>query len=185
MNYSELNPTVTYGMGSTYDKYEDSKSFSKYQEDLSTTKKNSSYYCGGNSSMAMRGMQIENTPLSEMFFSPENMNRIQKKIRREIFRQSKGQFKLEVDQDDSDLLLSMRATFADHAKHLPSHIVRQVKELNAHTVDYIVPDMLTNIKQHTVYLKNLDKPIQTIDRPINVNNGGRKTLPSLTSVWGF
>jgi hypothetical protein len=186
MNYSELNPSVNYGMQYGGD-YEDTKSFFKYQEGLSNvnTKSGENYYCGGNASMAIRGMQYELTPLSELYFSHENIKRIQKRIKKEIRKQSKGQYKLEVDQDESDLILAMRAVFADNAKHLPNHIVRQVKELNEHTIDYIVPDMLTNLKQHSLYLKRLDQPIQTMDRPLNVNNGGRKTLPSYTSVWGF
>lgn len=184
MNYSELNPSVNYGMQYGND-YDDTKSFSKYQENLSNVDKGKSYYCGGNASMAIRGMQHEISPVSELYFSYENMQRIQKKIKKEIKRQSGGKYKLDVDQDESDLLLAMRAVYADNAKHLPNQTVRQVKELNSQTIDYIVPDMLSNLKQNSAYIKRLDQPIQTIDRPINVNNGGRKTLPSYTSVWGF
>ena len=66
----------------TYDKikkypYE----FSKYQDDYTAKIEGigSSYYDGGNSSLAIRGMGMENTPLSTEYFSKENMKRIQKK----------------------------------------------------------------------------------------------------------
>lgn len=185
-NYSELNPRINYGMqyGGNSD-FEDTKSFTKFQEKLSNIETGNSYYCGGNASMAIRGMQYEITPLSELYFSNDNIQRIQKKLKKEIKRQSGGKYTLDVDQDESDLILAMRAVFADNAKHLPNHTVRQVKELNNQTLDYIVPDMLSNLKQHSSYIKRLDQPIQTLDRPINVNSGGRKTLPSYTSVWGF
>lgn len=186
MNYSELNPTINYGMNCIDDfNYSDNKSFSKYQENISKIDQNKSYYCGGNASMAIRGMQYEITPVSELFFSNENIQRIQKKIKKEIKKQSKGKYTLDVDQDESDLILAMRAVYADNARHLPNQTIRQVKELNNKTIDYIVPDMLTNLKQHSLYIKRLDQPIQTLDRPVNVNNGGRKTLPSYTSLWGF
>ena len=45
--------------------------------------------------------------------------------------------------------------------------------------------MITEIKQFYGYLKEINEPLKPIDRPINVNNAGRKTLPSLTSVWQF
>lgn len=185
-NYSELNPSVNYGFGygTDYD-YTDSKSFSKYQENLSNLPKNKSYYCGGDASMAIRGMQYEITQVSELFFSKENIARIQKKIKKEIKRQSNGKYILEVDQDESDLILTMRAVYADNARHLPNQTIRQVKELNNKTLDYLIPDMLSNLKQHSLYLKRLDQPTQMIDLPINVNSGGRKTLPSYTSLWGF
>lgn len=206
INYSELNPTVSYNftpynqnsmdnfekrnyigsnLGSNVLTSRDSLSFEKYQEKISNVGKDESYYCGGNSSMAIRGMQIENSQLSVMYFSNENTNRIQRHIKREIFRRTNGKYKLNVDQDESDLLIAMRAVFAEHAKFLPTKTVKQVKILNKQTIDYIVPDMITNIHQDSNYLKTISNPIQPLDRPINANGAGRKTLPSFTSIYGF
>ena len=154
--------------------------FSMYQENISHVDQ---YYCGDNSSLALRSVRMENTPLSELYFSKENIKRIQNQIKKEIFRLSNKKFKLVVDQDESDLLLAMRAVFLDNANHLPTHIVRQVKDLNKKLIDYIIPDMITNIKQHNGYIKEINKPIIPLPQPINVNNAGRKTLPSFTSIW--
>jgi hypothetical protein len=188
--YAELNPSLNYNRGlpdKSSNNFEETPAFSKYQKMKGSEKTFEESYCGGGSSMAIRGMQMENTPVSLLFFSDENRNRIQKKIRKEVYRLSKGTFKLEVDQDESDLLVAMRAVFFGinddtGARNLPTHIVKQVKILNEKTINYIVPDMITNIKQHYGYLKDINEPRNIMPQPLNVNKRS-KTLPSFTSVW--
>ena len=66
---------------------------------------------------------------TKMFFSSENMDRIQKMIKRAIYEESNGKYKLEVDQDEMQLLIMMREVFFDGnngARHLPQKIKRQV-----------------------------------------------------------
>lgn len=182
MNYADLNPTVSYN--SYYSNNTNDYSYDKYQEGVSMFKKGQSYYCGGNAGLS-NPQNLEMTSLRKMYFSQENIDRLQKKIRKEIKRQSDGKYTLEVDQDETDLTVAMDAVFERYARHLPNQIIRQVKELNQHTLDYIIPDMLTNIRQASTYVKRLNEPIKPIDRPLNVNGGSKGTLPSFTSVWGF
>lgn len=125
-------------------------------------------------------------PVTLLFFSPENMRRVQKMLRRAVYIKTNGKYKLEVDQAEADLLISMRAVLFDMngARFLPFKIKRQVKELNKKTVNYILPDMISEMKQAYAYLKEINEPIKPIMRPLNVNNAGRRTLPSITTVWG-
>lgn len=134
------------------------------------------------------GTDQETNPLTLMFFSSENMRRIQKLIRQEIATRTKGQYMLDEDQDESDLLVAMRAVFYDAnigARFLPFKIKSQVKKLNFHTVQYVVPDMIEAIKQYYGYIKEINEPLKPMMRPINVNSAGRKTLPSITTVYDF
>lgn len=180
MNFADINPKLSYNKGTSKNSYEDRPEFSTYQDNLS----NNNYYCGGSSSLALRGMQMDNSELSEMYFSDENMERLQRQIRREVYRESNGKFKLEVDQDKSDLLIIMRAVFLENARHLPTKIISQVKELNKLTLEYLIPDLMSNIRQDIGYLRDITTPLKPLDRPLNVNRGGRKTLPSFTTTWG-
>jgi hypothetical protein len=123
--------------------------------------------------------------ISELFFSQDNVKRLQNMIRRDIYNRTKGTYKLDVDQDDSDLLVMMRAVYFEQGKYLPFKTVRQVKELNKKVLDYAVPDMITAIKQTYSYIKEINEPIKPIPPPLNVSHAGRKTLPALTTVWGF
>jgi len=145
-----------------------------------------------NAALAMKHITTKGTDgeevhdqLSKVFYSPENMSRIQKMLKKTVFERTRGQFRLDDDQDENDLLVTMRAVFLEHARFLPFRVVHQVKELNQRTVEYIVPDMITEIKQAYGYIKEINEPIKPIPRPMNVNNAGRRTLPSLTSSWGF
>lgn len=199
--YSEINPTINYNkslpnssiftnkdngayMGSNnVGQYEETPQFSKFQELYGQNRTFSDNYCGGGSTLAIGGLQLENTPVSLLYFSDENMKRTQKQIKKEVYRLTNGTFKLDADQDEQDLLLAMRYIFIEHSRNLPTHIVRQVKILNRQLLDYIIPDIITNIKQHYDYLKDISNPIRPLDQPLNVNNKGRRTLPSVTTIW--
>lgn len=136
------------------------------------------------SSTALKSIQFDSY-LSKLFFSDENMKRIQHKIKDEIYKRTNGQFRIDVDQDKNDLLVTMRAIYLEQSRFLPGQVVRQVKRLNEKVITEIVPDMITQIKQEYDYLKEINKPLSPIPRPVNVNNAGRKTLPSVTTTFGF
>ncbi len=123
------------------------------------------------------------TPLGEIFFSPDNIKRLQNKIKKSIFIESKGKYKLQVDQNESDLLVVMRAVYIQDSYNSPYRIIHQVKELNEKVINRILPDMISNIKQNEEYLNIIDKPIDPIPLPVNVSRAGRLSLPSVTTIW--
>lgn len=193
-NYSPLNPVITYkrNLPSNFDnlvptleqrdinKNKDYKNnnvegyYEKYQQ-----RKTLNY---DRARQATQGL-FEKNDITKIFFTDENIKRIQRKIKEEIYIRTKGQYKLEEDQDEADLTIAMRAVYLDKAKNLPDQPVRQVKILNQLTVDYVVPDMITNIRQYFGYIKDINQPLQPMMRPISVNKAGRRTLPSITTIW--
>ena len=132
--------------------------------------------------VVLRGI-VEDNELSRMFLSQENINRIQKKLKVVVYERSQGKFKLEEDQDESDLIVVMRYIYLDHCKNLPTQIIRQVKLLNDKVIEYIIPDLITNIKQYYGYIRDISQPITPIMRPMGTTNAGRRTLPSYTTLW--
>lgn len=124
-----------------------------------------------------------NEPVGKLFFSNENVKRIQQQIRSEIYEKTQHKYKLDEDQDDSDLLIAMRAMYMEQGIYREDNPVRQVKQLNKRIVDYVVPDMITEIKQYYGYLKDINEPLKPIDRPMNVSSAGRRSLPSITTTW--
>jgi len=189
-DYAPLNPTLSYN---SYVPNSNPFNFTYYKENPSLNmtqtfnaiNDNENYYCGNQSSLALNGIQVENTPLSLKYFSNENIKRIQKYIRYFIHKLSKQRYDMKVEQNESDLLVAMRAVFLSNARFLSYNINEQVKELNKKTLKYILPDMMTNIEQQLGYIKDITNPINPIDRPLNVNSAGRKTLPSTMTVYGF
>ena len=123
------------------------------------------------------------TPVSELFLCMENINRIQKMIKKQIFIETNGKYLLNIDQNESDLIIVMRNVLLSCAENSPYRVVHQVKILNQKVMKRIIPDMITAVKQDDAYIKQLDKPIEPIPLPVNVNSKGRKQLPSITTTF--
>lgn len=126
---------------------------------------------------------IVDSPLSNLFYSDVNIKRIQKKIRLEVFARTNGQYRMDVDQDLKSLINVMSGIYKENARFIPNQIVRQVKMLNSKVVSEVVPSMIVNMKFHQKYLRDISEPINPIPLPVNVNNAGRNSLPSVTTVW--
>lgn len=126
--------------------------------------------------------QIENNDILIKFFSKENIKLLQKLIKKNIYYLTEKKFILDTDQDENDLIVAMRAVYLHESENLPNNFDMQINKLNKHVLQYIIPDMIVQIKQEYSYLKEINEPINPIPLPINVNNG-KNSLPSLTSVW--
>ena len=168
-NFSPLNPVPN---------YKHNLSSNSVQNDYNS-QSNENY---DRARQATQGF-FEKNEITNIFFSDENMKRIQLKIKQEVYTRTKGQYTLEEDQDETELTIAMRAIYLDKCKNLSEQPIRQVKLLNDQTVEYIIPDMITNIKQYFGYIKDINQPITPMLRPMNVNNAGRRLLPSVTTIW--
>lgn len=130
---------------------------------------------------SLRGLQ-EQTILSKVFFSPENVEILQKRIIASVFYRTNGQFLIE-KQEESDLQVVMRSMFIQHARHWPDDIPKQIHELNNFVVDDVVPGIISQVRAYDGYLERAFGPRQILDRPENVSNAGQKTLPSVTRTF--
>lgn len=135
--------------------------------------------------IALRQWKVCPSEVAKEYFSVTNIKRIQKKIRREIYNRSYGKFRLSEDQNVLDLLQAMIVVYDLYGKNLPTHVIRQVKMLNEHTVQYIAPDMMTELKQYYGYLDDIKNPINPLPLPINVNHAGRLQLQGVAQVYGI
>lgn len=124
----------------------------------------------------MRDTQIDK--VGREFFSKKNIIKLQNEIKSKVYLETKGKIILDDEQDDSDLLIVMRALYFQEGRFLPDEIMPidyQVKKLNIKVINYIYPDLMTNIKQEYYYIKEINEPIKPIDRPVNVSIKGSKT----------
>lgn len=160
---------------------------SSYPDQFSDIMQDHRQYSGGLFNVGMKRVfgndDHTDEPVGQVFFSEQNIKRLQKMIKNEIYHKTNKKFILEEDQSDDDLLIAMRAVYQLHGAFINNKIVHQVKDLNKKLVDYVVPDMITQIKQYYGYLKDVNEPLKPIDRPMNVSNAGRKTLPSISTIW--
>lgn len=176
-NYAPINRTLSYG---------DPDNYSLARDELGDAPADpyrvpENYY----TRLALRQWKICPSDVAKMFFSVKNIKRIQKHLKREIYNRSYGKFKLSEDQDVLDLLQSMVVVYGQYGKDIPDCVIRQVKLLNVQTVQYIAPDMITNLKQHYSYLDDIKNPINPLPQPLNVNNAGRLQLPGIAQQYGL
>ena len=120
--------------------------------------------------------------VSQVFFGEENIKRVQRLIKLRVWKETKGKFKIEEDQDVDDLIIAMRGPYLDYGTNELIDIDRQVNDLNNIVLDTIVPGIITNIKQYYGYLRDINTPLTPMQRPENVSQAGRKTLPSLAKL---
>ena len=135
--------------------------------------------------LAMRQWKVCPSKVGKVFFGVENIKRIQKNIKREIYNRSYKKYRLKEDQNVLHLLQAMIVVYEQFTKDLPYEIIRQVKYLNEQLLQYVSPDIMTNITQHYGYLSDIKNPVEPIQQPINVNNAGRSQLRGIAQLYGI
>lgn len=128
--------------------------------------------------LAAKMSNTQETELAKLFYSKQNINRLQKKIKKEVFERTRGKYRLTVDQDENDLILLMQEVYSENANHQTRKIVRQTKKLNEDVINCIIPSMITNIQSYYHYLHEVNSPLKPIPLAINVSNAGSRSLHS-------
>lgn len=180
-NYAPLNRTLTYNEPDIYRR--DNSNDLSNQIDLPADPYavDEDHY----TRIALKQWKVCPSQVAKVYFSVTNIKRIQKQIRREIYNRSYGKFRLNEDQNVLDLLQAMIVVYDQYGKDLPFSVVRQVKVLNEQTVQYIAPDMMTNLKQYYGYLDDIKNPINPLPQPLNVNHAGRTQLRGVAQIYGI
>jgi hypothetical protein len=131
---------------------------------------------------SLKGVQSESI-LSQLFFSPQNVNILQRRIIREVFERTDGAYLIE-KQDEKDLQVIMRSMYIQHARHIPYGIKEQISELNNIVIDDIVPNVVSGVNAYYGYLDRAFGPREVMDLPQNTSMSGMKTIPSVTRTFG-
>jgi hypothetical protein len=130
----------------------------------------------------------ESTPLSQTYFSRENMNLLQQMIKQEVFRRCE----IDIDpiltnhkpvhisnQDETSLQVIMRSIYLQYSKNSPVNIDCQVADLNMLVLSECVPDIITNLKQYLGYIADIQRQPNPLDHPAYVSSKGEKTYSLL------
>ena len=125
---------------------------------------------------------IECNLLNQVFFSQENIDLLQDKIRYTVWIASNKKFVID-RQSDTDLELIMHSIYLQYAKNIPHNIKEQIIELNDLVIQDCVPKILSQVEQHVYYLFDASTQPIPLSLPENVSSAGRKTLPSVTSTF--
>lgn len=129
----------------------------------------------------VRISECEQNDLENYFFSNENIDLINKQLIMKVFKETKGEFKIS-PQKHENLIIVMRYTFLEYARHLPYDITNQIRELNCIVIGQILPNIITQITQRKEYLRVINEPRQILSLPINVSTKNN-LLQSVTTTF--
>jgi hypothetical protein len=132
---------------------------------------------------SLQGIQ-DVTILSKVFFSEENVTRVQNLVRYNVWLQSGKQY-IVGNQSDIELRIIMRAVYLQYSKNLDYNIKEQILDFDKHILEYCVRDIIHEVKQYYDYIEHTEKLPIPIQHPVNVAKQTTRSLPlrSVTSTF--
>lgn len=119
--------------------------------------------------------QIVPNELSSIYFSEKNIDALQQGIRYRVYKETNGQHIIG-RQSDQELKIVMRSIYYQYAKHQNGDLIGQVRELNSKVLDWVVPEVLSNLKQYEVYRKDASMLPMPMERAPLITTKGTKVL---------
>ena len=113
------------------------------------------------------------TPLSQSFFSQQNIQIIQNGIRAGVYHKSNGQYVIG-PQDCDSLKIIMRSIFLQYAANQPANISQQINELNKMVLNYCVQQVYSEAQGYMKYVDDVSTLVVPIAHPIQSSNTDRQ-----------
>jgi hypothetical protein len=122
------------------------------------------------------GSIYERNPVQDMFFSDANIVLLQKLLAYHVAIQTNNQIKIGT-QDDTELKIVMKSVYLQYGKNKKGNVKDQVKELNAHVLDYSIPNIITNARQYVKYANDVSTLPVPLENPKYTSSAGTRTHP--------
>lgn len=117
--------------------------------------------------------RAEKTPVSELFFSQNNIDALQHGLQYGVFKKSGIRIS---EQSPEELQTIMKSVYVEYGRNQPNNVLEQVRELNGVVLDFAVPRILQEIDMRKKYLSEVDRnPIPMLDRGQITSVKGTKT----------
>jgi hypothetical protein len=113
------------------------------------------------------------TPLSQAFFSKQNVLILQNGIRAGVYQRSNGQYVIGL-QDCDSLKIIMRSVFLQHSANQPSNIPHQIAELNKIVLNYCIQQVYSEAQGYMKYVDDVSTLVVPIAHPIQTSNTDRQ-----------
>ena len=105
------------------------------------------------------------TPLSQAFFSQQNISILQNGIRAGVYKISNQQY-LIGPQDCDSLKIIMRSVFLQHSLNKPTEYTSQITELNRIVLDYCIKQVYSEAQGYVKYIDDASTLVVPISHPI-------------------
>lgn len=113
------------------------------------------------------------TILSKVFFSQQNIQLLQNGIRVGVYNKSNGQYVIGL-QDCDTLKIIMRSVYLQNSANLPSNIKQQVEQLNKMVLDYCIQQVYGEAQGYMKYIDDVSTLAVPISHPVMANNTDRQ-----------
>jgi len=120
------------------------------------------------------GGLIEKTKLSTMFFSENNINLLQKLIKYNVKTKTN---KIISEQSNEELFIIMKSIFLNESNlgvKTDSCIKKELRKLDLLVTNECTKKIVTQIKQHIIYLDNINNLAVPMERAESTNIKGTK-----------
>jgi hypothetical protein len=115
----------------------------------------------------------DDTDLSQVFFSQQNIQILQNGIRAGVYHKSNGQYTIG-QQDCDSLKIIMRSVYLQHSANLKNNISQQVSELNKIILDYCIQQVYSEAQGYMKYLDDASTLVVPISHPVMASNTDRE-----------
>jgi len=115
----------------------------------------------------------DETQLSKLFFSQENIQILQNGIRAGIYKISNGQYVIG-DQDCDSLKIVMRSVFLQYAANQPTNFQQQISALNKIVLDYCIQQVYGEAQGYMKYVSDVSTLVVPIAHPVMANENDRQ-----------
>jgi hypothetical protein len=113
------------------------------------------------------------TLLSRVFFSRDNIQVIQNGIRAGVYKRSKGQYVIG-PQDCDSLKIIMRSIYLQYSANQPNNIQSQVAELNKMVLNYCIQQVYSEAQGYMKYINDVSTLVVPIAHPVMPDNTDRQ-----------
>ena len=120
----------------------------------------------------------EKTPVSEGFFSAENVDLLQNRIRKAVFDRSQPKGYIIDRQSADEMKIIMRAIFLQYARNLPKDVPAQIEDLNTKVINWSVPHILSAVDHYHFYINDISHLPVPLAHMQHLSRAGTKSLPA-------
>jgi len=117
----------------------------------------------------------DDSTLSKVYFSQENVQIIQNGIRAGVYQQSNNQYIIG-NQNCDTLKIIMRSVYLQHSINNKQHIKKQIENLNKIVLDYCVTNILGEAQGYLTYIKDVSTLATPMDRPVMTSTNDKQLL---------
>lgn len=110
----------------------------------------------------------DGTPLSNAFFSQENIQILQNGIRAGVYHKSNKQYVIG-PQDCDSLKIVMRSVFLQYSANQPDNITQQIQQLNKMVLNYCIQQVYSEAQGYMKYIDDASTLVVPIAHPVQVD----------------